>query len=55
MENYIIYTHSHVIHLYEFWFYIEEDILKNVGNQTVDSSYWFNSIFFHTMEVNGYS
>ncbi len=34
----------------------KEDILKNVGNQTVDGSHWLtpHSIFFHTLEVNGY-
>jgi len=29
----------------------KQDILKNVGNQTVDGTH---SIFFPTMEVNGY-
>ncbi len=32
----------------------KEDILKNVGNQTVDSSHWLLLYFFHTIEVNGY-
>ncbi len=29
----------------------KQDILKNVGNQTIDDSHW---LFPHTIEVNGY-
>ncbi len=32
----------------------KDDILKNVGKQTVDVPIDFHSIFSHTMEVNGY-
>ncbi len=32
----------------------KEDILKNVGNQSVDGSVTSIVFFFHTMEVGGY-
>lgn len=32
----------------------KEDILKNIGNQTVDGSDRLHSIFFSKIDVNGY-
>ncbi len=49
------FTHPRfVLNLYEFLLLSTKYILENVGNQTIAVAIDFHSIFFHTMEVNGY-
>ncbi len=48
----IISLHQVVPNLYPVWVLsTKEDILKSVGNQTVDGSHWLPLYFFHTVAI----